>query len=103
MFYSKMCSTEVGYGYGVLRVNIRLKQRGVSAKIMKNDKNGWKASVKRVKTSKKRGASVFSNAGKTDRRKNTEKRFTKRVKQKEKFADLSPAPPSVLEEFCLQY
>ena len=40
MFYSKMCSTEVGYGYGVLRVNIRLKQRGVSAKTVKNDKNG---------------------------------------------------------------
>ena len=53
--------------------------------------------------SKMRGASGFSNAGKTDRRKNTEKRFTKRVKQKEKFADLSPAPPSSLEEFCLQY
>ena len=44
----------------------------------------------------------FSNAEKTDRRKNTEKRFTKRVKQKEKFADLSLAPPSGLEEFCLQ-
>ena len=45
--------------HGVLRVNIRLKQRGVSAKTVKNDKNGWKASVKRGKMSKKRGASVF--------------------------------------------
>ena len=51
---------------------------------------------------KKEGCFGFSNEGKTDRRKNTEKRFTKRVKQKEKFADLSPAPPSSLEEFCLQ-
>lgn len=49
---------------------------------------------------KNEGRFGFSNAGKTDRRKNTEKRFTKRVKQKEKFADLSPAPPSGLEEFC---
>ena len=50
-----MCSTEVGYGYGVLRVNIRLKQRGVSVKTVKNDKNGWKESAKRGKMSKKRG------------------------------------------------
>ena len=64
MFYSKMCSTEVGYGYGVLRVNIRFKQRGVSAKTVKNDKNGWKASAKRGKMSKKRGASGFLTRGK---------------------------------------
>ena len=99
-----MCSTEVGYGYGVLRVNIRLKQRGASAKTVKNDKNGWKASAKRGKMSKKGGGCFgFSNAGQTDRRKNTENRFTKRVKQREKFADLSPALPSSIEEFCLQY
>ena len=55
MLYCKMCSTEVGYGYGVLRVNIRLKQMGVSAKTVKNDKNGWKESAKRGKMSKKRG------------------------------------------------
>ena len=54
-----MCSTEVGCGCGVLRVNILLKQRGVSAKIRKNDKNGWKASAKRGKMPKKRGASGF--------------------------------------------
>ena len=59
MFHCKMCSTEVGYGYGVFRVNIRFKQRGVSAKTVKNDKNGWKASAKRGKISKKRGASDF--------------------------------------------
>ena len=59
MFYCKMCSTEVEYGYGVFRVNIRLKQRGVFAKTVKNDKNGWKASAKRGKTSKKRDASGF--------------------------------------------
>ena len=53
MFHCKMCSTEVGYGYGELRVNIRLKQRGVSAKTVKNDKNGWKASVKRRRDVKK--------------------------------------------------
>ena len=98
-----MCSTEVEYGYGVLRVNIRLKQRGVSAKTVKNDKNGWKASAKRGKDVKNEGCFGFSNTGKTDRRKNTEKRFTKRVKQKKKFADLSPASLSSLEEFCLQY
>ena len=62
MFYCKMCSTEVGYGYGVLRVNIRFKQRGVSAKTVKNDKNGWKASAKRGKMSKKEGCFGFSNA-----------------------------------------
>ena len=103
MFHRKMCSTEVEYGYGVLRVNIRLKQRGVSVKTVKNNKTVEKLVQKGGKMSKMRGASGFSNAGKTDRRKNTEKRFTKRVKQKEKFADLSPAPPSSLEEFCLQY
>ena len=63
MFYCKMCSTEVGYGYGVLRVNIRLKQRGVFAKIMKNDKNGWKASAKKGKDAKKEGCFGFFNAG----------------------------------------
>ena len=47
----------------MLGVNIRLKQRGVSAKTVKNDKNGWKASAKRGKMPKKRGASVFFNAG----------------------------------------
>ena len=70
--------------------------------MVKNDKNGWKAGAKKGKDVKKEGRFGFSNAGKTDRRKNIEKRFTKRVKQKEKFADLSPAPPSSLEEFCLQ-
>ena len=45
--------------HGVLRVNIRLKQRGVSAKTVKNDKNGWKASAKRGKDIKKEGASDF--------------------------------------------
>ena len=64
MFHCKMCSTEVGYGYGVLRVNIRLKQRGVSAKTVKNDKNGWKASAKRGKMSKKRGCFGFLTQGK---------------------------------------
>ena len=59
-----MCSTEVGYGYGVLRVNIRLKQRGVSAKTVKNDKNGWKASAKKGKDVKKEGRFGFSNEGK---------------------------------------
>lgn len=54
-----MCSIEVGYGYGVLRVNIRFKQRGVSAKTVKNDRNGWKASAKRRKDVKKEGASGF--------------------------------------------
>ena len=63
MFYCKMCSTEVGYGYGVFRVNIRLKQRGVSAKTVKNDKNGWKASAKRRKDIKKEGCFGFFNAG----------------------------------------
>ena len=64
MFHCKMCSTEVGCGCGVLRVNILLKQRGVSAKIRKNDKNGWKASAKRGKMPKKRGASDFLTRGK---------------------------------------
>ena len=55
MFHRKMCSTEVGYGYGVLRVNILLKQRGVSVKTVKNDKNGWKVSAKKRKRCQKRG------------------------------------------------
>ena len=57
MFHCKMCSTEVGCGCGVLRVNILLKHRGVSAKIRKNDKYGWKASAKRGEDVKKEGAS----------------------------------------------
>ena len=45
--------------YAALRVNIRLKQRGVSAKTVKNDKTGWKASAKRGKMSKKGVLRVF--------------------------------------------
>ena len=59
-----MCSTEVGYGYGVLRANIRLKQRGVSAKTVKNDKSVGKRVQKRGKMPKKRGASGFLTRGK---------------------------------------
>ena len=65
MFHCKMCSTEVGYGYVVFRVNIRFKQRGVSAKTVKNDKNGWKASAKRKKDIKKEGASGLLTRGKS--------------------------------------
>ena len=76
MFHCKMCSTEVGYGYGVLRVNIRLKQRGVSAKTVKNDKNGWKASAKRGEDVKKEGAS-----GLLTRSKPIEEKILKSVSQ----------------------
>ena len=59
MFHCKMCSTEVGYGYGVLRVNIRLKQRGVSVKTVKNDKTVEKLVQKEERRQKRGGASGF--------------------------------------------
>ena len=37
----------------------------MSAKTVKNDKNGWKASVKMGKDVKKEGCLGFSNAGKS--------------------------------------
>ncbi len=39
-FTVKCVLLRLGMGTGVLRVNIRLKQRGVSVKTVKNDKNG---------------------------------------------------------------
>lgn len=58
--------------------------------------------LKAIKPRGRGGVLAVTAPGRNVRRKNAEKRFTKRVKQKEKFADLSPALPSGLEEFCLQ-
>ena len=51
--------------YGALRVNIRLEQRGVSAKTVKNDKKRLESECKKEeRCQKKEGCFGFSNAGK---------------------------------------